>query len=635
MCLKTPTRAISLAAACPAHHTLSPQYADVCRVNGRTSRTAPCVGMTSKEPRAEPATPLHLRAFIAELGPSTPPTPVNTASEETETWNTASNNSRSILRLIFRNSTDRRCMDLTPGARLTFLLGSEADWEAESRSESNASAATVCWDSATRQLTISSSIIGLPPIFLYRSGRRTVVASDLWLLRSWPGVELAFDAHSIEQVCRIGYPVGFRTLFKGVTVVPGGTRIDVDDCGGVTIGAMWRMPPASPVQRWEELTDLQAALFRKAVRHINVEAAFLSLTGGLDTRAIVAAMLEAGRTIPAYTMGWKDVSLDARLASGLCRPYGIPHEVVSFDESFATEIAGQAMVASRLSGGLAAIEQAIEVAFYKRVGKGWRSRVSGYLGNQVGRGGQEHTSLRHGDVAMFTDSIVAPRDVDDDDFGVGAPHAATDPYSRFLQRTLFASIGNYCVGHHFADQASPYASRRLVESLACMPLDGSISAKSALRMRLRDLRHRFLGESIGRSFQRQVIASVGGHVAEHPINWGWRAAGGVSVVGLAQGVLALVDTYASSRVPLATAGRRVSGSSIVGRHRADQPRLWWSRDLLHSVLLDKAARESGLFSVPTIRRKLEEHFAGVRDHFNDLLLAAELAYAHEAFLVSR
>ena len=72
---------------------------------------------------------------------------------------------------------------------------------------------------------------------------------------------------------------------------------------------------------------------------------------------------------------------------------------------------------------------------------------------------------------------------------------------------------------------------------------------------------------------------------------------------------------------------------IVGRHNIRQPRLWWSRDLLHSVLLDKDVRESGLFAIPTVRRKLQEHFDGSRDHLSDLLLAADLAYARRTFLI--
>lgn len=53
------------------------------------------------------------------------------------------------------------------------------------------------------------------------------------------------------------------------------------------------------------------------------------------------------------------------------------------------------------------------------------------------------------------------------------------------------------------------------------------------------------------------------------------------------------------------------------------------------MLLDRDARESGLFHVETVRRKLREHFAGTRDHLRDLLWAADLALAHRVFVASR
>ena len=66
-----------------------------------------------------------------------------------------------------------------------------------------------------------------------------------------------------------------------------------------------------------------------------------------------------------------------------------------------------------------------------------------------------------------------------------------------------------------------------------------------------------------------------------------------------------------------------------------RPRLWWSRELLHSVLLDQEIRESGVFVLPVLRRKLDEHFTGSRDHMVDLLLATDLAFAHRVFLAKR
>ena len=586
------------------------------------------VGAVSRTPD-ERSRPLQPRAFIADF--NAPDAAQDATNQKAKTWDAVGAQGRAFFRTIFRDARDRHAMKGMPGDRQMFLLGSEAEWRDDNPSASMASAATVCWDATASMLTIRTSITGLPPIFLYRAGPRTVVSSDLWLLSNRPAIDLAFDDESLWQVCHIGYPIGYRTLFRGITVLTGGSRIDVSHRGDVAEARTWRMPDAAPVDRWAEFTEIQVGAFRDAVRRMDVEGAFLSMTGGLDTRAILVAMLEAGRRLPAFTMSWKDISLDARRAAAVCRRCNIAHTIVGFDKSFAREIADRALTASRLSGGLAAVDQATEVAFYSRIGGSWRSRISGLLGNQVGRGGREHHSLRHGDGAMLS-SICDKADA----YRETVERVGDAGEAGFRADTFFATIGNYCVGHYFMTQASPYASRALIEAQSRRPVDGYIAYDSLIHSRLRDLRHRFMGEPLQRSFQRQLIVSGGGDVADEPINWGWLAAGGFTVAGLTQGALALVDAFASSRALRVTSRRTLDTlPGVIGRHDFRQPRLWWSRDLLHSVLLDQAIRESGVFVLPVLRRKLDEHFGGSRDHMVDLLLATDLAFAHRAFLEKR
>lgn len=577
--------------------------------------------------------PMQPRAFIADFNAPDAALDTPDHTPKMKVWNAVSAHGRVFLMAVFRDARDSREMESMPADRLMFLLGSDAEWaRGNPLTSSMGCAATVCWDAPASMLTIRTSITGLPAIFLYRAGPRTVVSSDLWLLCNRPGVQLAFDDESLRQLCHIGYPVGYRTLFKDVTVLPGGCRIDVSHRGDVAETKAWRMPDPAPLERWEEFTELQVGAFRDATRRIDVDGAFISMTGGLDTRAILAAMLEAGRRLPAYTMSWKNVSLDGRLAAAVCKPYNVPHTVIGFDESLAQEIADRALTASRLSGGLSAVDQAIEVAFYRRIGGPWRSRISGFLGNQVGRGGREHHSLRRGDVAMLSSCCDKAADVSRET--VGRVNGAGEAGLR--AEDLFASIGNYCVGHYFATQASPYASRTLIEAQSRRPAGGFIASGSLVNSRLRDLRHRFMGEPLRRSFQRQLIVSLGGPVADQPINWGWLAAGGFTAAGLTQGTLALLDAFASSRVLRVTRRRTLDTlPGLIGRHDFRLPRLWWSRDLLHSVLLDQAMRESGVFVLPTLRQKLADHFGGRRDHLVDLLLAADLAFAHQAFLAKR
>src|SRR4029077_5036952 len=97
-------------------------------------------------------------------------------------------------------------------------------------------------------------------------------------------------------------------------------------------------------------------------------------------------------------------------------------------------------------------------------------------------------------------------------------------------------------------EQSPYASRALIELLPLRPRVAENNDNlSVLQRRLNDLRHRFLGEPVRHSFQRTLIARQGGAVASYPINWGWRAKGGVSVAGALTGLATFIDAMAGSR----------------------------------------------------------------------------------------
>jgi len=523
----------------------------------------------------------------------------------------------------------------SPGVRAVLLGdGSESHRSAECMSN----ATIVEYDLHRRRLRIRTSIVGLPPVFLYKEPSRVVLASDLWSLRCWPGVSLAFDPHAVRDLCRIGYPVGFRTLFAGISVVPGGSVVEVALNGQVTVRRAWRMPEAAPEESWEAYTDFQARLFRDVVRGIDLRDSFLSLTAGLDTRTILAALLAEGKSVPAVTMSWKNLSLDARTARDLCRAYGIPHEIIRFDERFTAEFPGHALAASRLSGGLAGVGQATEVAFYHRIGGKWKARLSGNLGNQVGRGGVEQVSLRNGDLAMLGEGVVSSGAVAEASdhwfYGDDRRGAPLERLFSLQSETLFSSIGNYCIGHHFVVQRSPYASRRLIEALARAPSDARCRApRSIFRIRCDDLHHRFLGYPAHRSFQRKSISAVGGYVAQCPINWGWRVRGGVSPKRTVAGLLTFLDALAASQgLDRSWFGRALETVRITGRYDFRQTRKWCSREFLRDTLLRREIRERGLLNVPRIETMLDEHFAGRRDHHANLMLALDLSCAQQVFL---
>jgi hypothetical protein len=314
----------------------------------------------------------------------------------------------------------------------------------------------------------------------------------------------------------------------------------------------------------------------------------------------------------------------------------VPHYDVVFDERFIRALPRYVETASRLSGGLASLDQAPEVYFYDALEGRFSTRLSGNLGNQVGRGGTEGISTRGADTRVLSGDLRSKVESEDrhgghwllDDLQAGERARVEFILKNEIPFTL---ASNYPIGNHYAKQQTPYASRDLIDTLAQKPPGASQSSESLLHMRLRDLSHRFFGEPFETSFQRTLLRRIGGFAAHYPINWGWRAEGGVSPAGLMLGTATLFGMYARARGLDGGALRPVMDvTGLPALHDFREARRWLRRELrdfTFETVTSTSARGSGLFDDSALAAVLEEHFSGRRDHYQTVTLALDVALA--------
>jgi hypothetical protein len=516
------------------------------------------------------------------------------------------------------------------------LLGDDAECRTRSGPTSLVNAATISCDPARSSLTIHTSIVGLPPVFLYTDGRRAILASDVYLIAGVPGVHLELDPTGVAELARIGHPVGHRTLFKNTQRLPSGTRVVASRHTGVTIERSWRLPDATPIG-WDRFLDLQIATFTDAIRRLDVSRSFLSLTAGLDTRTVFAALASRNHRVPAATMSGARPSLDARTAARLCRAYGVPHTLVAMDDRFARNLPDYVQRASRLSGGLASLQQAPEVYFYDQLGERFAARISGNLGNQVGRGGTEGVGLRGAGIDVLSPELREHAHPQSGHWLLGELKSEGCPAIEFiLQQGVPSSlVGNYAIGNYFAIQQSPYADRGLVETLSLRPSGASPPSASLVAMRVRDARHRFLGEPESTSFQRSLLNRFGGFAATCPINYGWRAEGGVSLPGLLRGTGSFLGMVADKlRLDEGLLGGVVDRSGLLHLHDFHRSARWLRRDLREftcDTLTSRTVRETGIFDMKALALVIEEHFTRRKNHHESVTFALDVALAQKLF----
>lgn len=523
--------------------------------------------------------------------------------------------------------------------RVRLILGDTSEFDEMRDDTPMANAALVDCDAQRKSVYVLASIVGLPPLFLYEDDRQTLLTSDLLCLANLIPSGLDFDPEGVLDVCSYGFPIEHRTLFRNVQLVPGGSSLRMALAATSKPGRAWAFPTPDPLDEWEEYTELQIGAFLSTLRRMDVKNSFLSLTAGLDTRTIFAALISSGQDVQAYTLSGETPSLDARTAGVLCRAYSVSHEAIPLNAEFVRSLPDYIAEASRLSGGLASLGQAHQVYLYRKLPRAYTGRISGNMGNQLGRKGVEHVTMRAANPAVLTPELQKrlpkrPRFAwANQDTG---SIAKTSHEFLFQQEYTFTQLGNYSIGNSFAVQQSPYASRDLIALCYREPRREEHSASMSPRyLRFRDLRHRFLGEPERYSFQRRLVHRIGGFAANYPINWGWRAKGGISVPGAFRGCLSAVDAY-SERAGWDSGARGgfLQALRIAGLHEHRKPKKWLRdslRDFTYDTLRSVETEKACVLDISTVSRMLDEHYSGRVSHYRALVLALDLALAAKNF----
>ena len=185
------------------------------------------------------------------------------------------------------------------------------------------------------------------------AGAPVVIAGD-WLgfrqLYQWTGPGVAavstsaralaalagggFDPEGLGGQALIGWQIGDATVFAGVRALPPATIATLTE--GRLVCRQYAAPPARPVQA-PDLDDAVAEMadILRAFESSYVEQhpdTVLQLTGGHDSRILLAALPPALRSgLRTLTLG-DGRSADVRIAAELSRQYGMRHQVYRMDE---------------------------------------------------------------------------------------------------------------------------------------------------------------------------------------------------------------------------------------------------------------------------------------------------------------
>jgi hypothetical protein len=536
---------------------------------------------------------------------------------------------RAAVRLL--RASDRELLAGEIATGLASLVVGDAG-EVGAGSPPYVNATVVQLDMRAGTITVNTSLTGLHPVFIFRQNDRASLSSP-FIPRAASGA-LTPDLDGVADTLRWGHPIDGRTLFADLRVVLANAAVTADSNGSVTTTppAVWPDVPEFSRLTRAEIVGEQVAAFSKAAKRFNTERAFVSLSGGLDSRTALVALLSHDHRPPCVTMAGSPANLDARLAEAVCKASGLEHQTVLLDTSFVKRAPELVMKTASLTGGVSCLSQTADLFLYQQLAGRFSTRISGNLGNQVGRGGVESLSAYRPEPAVFSGAVRERL--------AGRPlrpwfiERLANDYGSVLfgQEVHFWSISNYLVGSASALQLTPYADRRLLYlSRAAFTRDPQLQPPAWETLRARDLRHRLRGTERALSFQRAFLSRHGMVTERVPLNWGWRAAGGWSPKWRARALASATDavmTKFSSKPGVAQPLARWIGSKLGHRSAlVDWPTLVRSRlrEVARDAFSSTIVRQSGIFESASLDRMLDEHFRGVANHHATVSRCLEIA----------
>jgi hypothetical protein len=187
--------------------------------------------------------------------------------------------------------------------------------------------------------TLAADPLGLGLLYWGRSNDVVVVSTRASIaaavLAEATGSTPRRDPFGAGWLAYAGYPVGDRTGYEGITVVPAGAVVDIDARGTVELRRparpVWRAgsealaaaPRAALAQAREEI----GTALRTALRDPDVDCR-CGLTGGKDSRLILALLLADGSAggVTFQTYGRDDLP-DIVIARQLASTFGLRHTI--------------------------------------------------------------------------------------------------------------------------------------------------------------------------------------------------------------------------------------------------------------------------------------------------------------------
>jgi asparagine synthase (glutamine-hydrolysing) len=435
------------------------------------------------------------------------------------------------------------------------------------------------------------------------------------------------DPRSVGEFVACGCVLENRTLFEGVHVLPPGSAWSFR-AGSVETKKTYFEP-----REWEQQDLLDPESYHREIREIfsrrfprylnGHEKIGVSLTGGLDTRTVMAWQRFPPKSLPCYTYGGIDRECrDVVVARRIARECQQPYQVIPVGDEFFARFSHYAERSVYLTDAGVEVNRAPDLYLSERAREIAPVRMTGLYGDEIQR--PQIRAFKPGNLApgLFSPSVL--------------PHVATarQTYARLIQGhpTTFAAFFQ-APWHHYGilslEQSqlavrTPFLDNDFVRTAFRAPQ--SVTANNDVRVRL-------IGDGSTVLQRIRTDRGFGGNpglgswCAQNFQEFTFKAEYAYDY-GMPQWLAGLDHFFAPLRLE----------RLFLGRHKVYHYRVWY-RDVLANyvkeMLLDSRTLSRPYLERTGVEAIVHGHLKGNRNYTTEIHRLLSLELIHRLFLDAR
>ena len=246
-------------------------------------------------------------------------------------------------------------------------------------------------DLRTGQTLLFNDRYGMHRIYYHQRPEAFYFAAEAKAILANCADTRGIDPTGLGEFISCGCTLGERSLFRDISLLPPGAAWQFREGvlarkGSFFDPAEWEQ--AHPLDDEEFYRELRAVFSRNLPRYFKgPEPAAVSLTGGFDTRIIMAWHKPEPGSLPCYSFGgmFRECQ-DVKMARQIAHACGQPHRVIGVGDDFLSQFPHYAERTVYLTDGCVEVKRSPDLYINERAAQIAPVRMTGNFGGEVLRG---------------------------------------------------------------------------------------------------------------------------------------------------------------------------------------------------------------------------------------------------------